>query len=157
MKIAWATANDAEAITPLLAALHLHDTAEVQLPGAEALLRHARLLTDSSTPHRLAIAWNDDGSAIGLAAVGRFVSVSDLRPQNVLQFELKELFVLPQARGRGTGAALLAWIEQLAREEGVCRIDWHVKRHNGRGIEFYRRFGGSIMEDRLSMRKWVRA
>jgi len=88
MKIRWATRDDAEVLIPILTALHLHDVPGAITPSADLLLDHVRLLTDEATPHRLAIACDDSGSAIGLAAVGRFVSVSDPRPQAARQFEL---------------------------------------------------------------------
>jgi len=156
MRIAWATPDDAAALVPLLCALHVHEVAGARVPEPDAALSHAQLLTDPATPHRLAIAWDQQGVAIALAAVGRFVSVSDLRPEKALQFELKELFVLPEARRKKIGGKLLAWVVNQAEAEGVCRIDWHVKRHNQRGIEFYQRLGAHIVEDRLSMRKWIR-
>ena len=157
MRISWAKQDDAAALIPLLTALHLHDVGGASRPEPDAVLSHARMLIDPTTPHRLAVAWNQQDMAIGLAAVGRFVSISDLRPKNSLQFELKELFVLPQARGQKVGATLFDWIVNQAGEQGICRVDWHVKRQNQRGITFYERLGGRIVDDRLSMRKWVSA
>lgn len=155
MRISWAKQDDAAALVPLLSALHLNDVAGASMPEPDVVLSHAQLLIDPATPHRLALAWDHQGMAIALAAVGRFVSVSDLRPKNALQFELKELFVLPEARGQKVGATLFEWIVNQAEAEGVCRIDWHVRRQNQRGIEFYERLGGHTVEDRLSMRRWI--
>ena len=155
VRIGWVTAADTPALLPLLRALHLHDVAGAAPLDDGVLAAHAARLLDPATPHRLAIAWADDGRALGLAAVGRFVSVSDPRPKTALQMELKELFVLAEARGQGVGERLMAWVEGEARAAGVARIDWHVKRDNVRGIAFYERLGGRIVEDRLSMRKML--
>ena len=110
------------------------------------------MLINEGTPHKLAIAWHD-AVPVGLVAIGRFVSVSDPRPRKWHQFELKELFVVREKRNQGIGEALMDWVIAEAISQGVCRIDWHVKRDNIRGIKFYERFDGKIVENRLSMRK----
>lgn len=156
VRIAWATAADAAALVPLLRALHLHDVAGASSPDEAMLAAHAARLLEPATPHRLAIAWADDGRPVGLAAVGRLLSISDPRPDHAGQMELKELFVLAEARGEGVGEQLMAWVEGEARAAGIARIDWHVKRDNQRGIAFYERLGGHIVEGRLSMRKSLR-
>ena len=133
--------------------LYAHDVPEAAVPSRETVRKHLDLLLDCETPHRLAIAWGADRQPRGLAAVALFVSVSDPRPDRWRQMELKELFVMPDHRDAGIGVALVAWIEAQAQAKGVCRIDWHVKSDNHRGIAFYERFGGQIIINRLSMRK----
>src|ERR671939_304332 len=39
---------------------------------------------------------------------------------------LEDLFVKPEARGKGFGKALLARLAQLARERGCGRVEWAV-------------------------------
>ncbi len=70
--------------------------------------------------------------------------------------ELKELFVLPEYRSLGVGRTLVEWIETSATEQNVCRIDWHVRAENERGIRFYKSLGARTVEDRFSMRKTLR-
>ncbi len=151
--IDWAAPEDAPALAPVMRALYAHDVPDAPAPTETALQDHLSHLLDPATPHRLVVARDADGRVLGLAAVGLFVSVSDPRPERWHQMELKELFVLEEARSAGIGAALMAWIEAEARRIGVCRIDWHVKRDNHRGIAFYERFGAHVVETRLSMRK----
>ncbi len=91
----WATEAHAEALVPLLAALGAHDVPDAPSSSEEDLLAHAQLLLSEQMPHRLLLAWDADGAALGLAAAAQFVSVSDPRPEHWLQMELKELFVLP--------------------------------------------------------------
>ena len=112
--IAWAAPEHAEALVPLLRALHRHDVPEAPEPSREALRAHAARLLDPATPHRLAIAWDEGGTAVGLAALAFVVSISDPRPDHSDQTDLKELFVMPEARGQGIGEALMAWIEAEA-------------------------------------------
>jgi GNAT superfamily N-acetyltransferase len=134
-------------------ALYAHDMPDAPRPDDDTVLEHLDLLLDQSTPHRLAVAWIEARKPVGLAAVAHFVSVSDPRPARWRQMELKELFVLPEQRSAGIGNALMAWIEREARTAGACRIDWHVKRENLRGIRFYERFGAAVVSERLSMRR----
>lgn len=49
--------------------------------------------------------------------------------------------------------ALMAWIEKEAIRAGACRIDWHVKGDNHRGITLYRRQGAKMVSSRRRMRK----
>jgi GNAT superfamily N-acetyltransferase len=119
-RIAWAKAGDAISLVPLLIALYKHDTPEAPEPTCEVVERHVARLLEPETPHRLAVLWSDDDRAIGLAAVARFLSVSDPRPQRWTQIELKELFVLPDWRSAGFGRALMSWIEMEARATGAC-------------------------------------
>jgi len=154
--VTWARHNDAGRLVPLLMSLYAHDLPDTPLPTPEIADRHVSRLLEPDTPHKLAIAWSPDGQAIGLAAVARLVSVSDPRPDRWTQMELKELFVLPDHRSAGVGQLLIDWVESAAMAMGACRIDWHVKKDNLRGIAFYERFGAAVVENRLSMRKTLR-
>lgn len=151
--ISWAGVSDSHAIVPLLMELYRHEAPGAFLLEETVALDHAALLLDPETPHKLAVAWGPDGRALGLAAAGLFISISDPRPSQRTQMELKELFVLPELRGAGIGQALMIWIEAEAIRAGACRIDWHVKRNNQRGIAFYRRQGAEMVANRRSMRK----
>lgn len=153
IRISWALSDDSDALVPLLKALYRHDVPQAPEPSLDEVKAHIALLTDLTTPHRLAIAWSGSNLAIGLAAVATFVSVSDPRPDHWKQAELKELFVLPDFRGKGLGAELLDWVEQSAISSDACRLDWHVKSDNDRGISFYETFGARVVSNRLSMRK----
>lgn len=151
--IAWARPEDAASLVPLLTALHNHDVPGAAEPPPDVVTHHAERLLEPRTPYRLAVAKDGHGVPVGLAAVATFVSISDPRPDHHLQMELKELFVMPSHRGLGLGDALMNWIEEEARAAGVSRIDWHVKKDNLGGIAFYERLGGTVVENRLSMRK----
>ena len=54
---------------------------------------------------------------------------------------LDELFVLPAFRGRGVGAATLAFVEQEAEREGAGAIRIEVSVGNGPARELYRAAG----------------
>jgi GNAT superfamily N-acetyltransferase len=63
------------------------------------------------------------------------------------------LFVRPEHRGRGIGQALLAALEQRARDAGCGRLEWAVLDWNQSAIEFYQRFGARPMHDWILYRK----
>jgi GNAT superfamily N-acetyltransferase len=54
---------------------------------------------------------------------------------------LEDLFVRPDARGLGIGAALLARLAALAVERGCGRLEWSVLDWNESAIGFYRSLG----------------
>lgn len=152
VRIAFATPADGAALAPLLTALYRHDVPEAPPPAPETVMAHATRLLDPGTPHRLLIAWSAEGAALGLAAIALLTAVSDPRPNRWTQVEMKELFVLPAHRGQGIGRALMARVMDHARAAKACRIDWHVRRDNHRGIAFYQSLGAELVENRLSMR-----
>jgi GNAT superfamily N-acetyltransferase len=60
---------------------------------------------------------------------------------------LEDLFVVPEARGRGVGRALLRHVaaEALARRCG--RLEWSVLDWNAPAIGFYKQLGAAAMDD----------
>jgi ribosomal protein S18 acetylase RimI-like enzyme len=54
---------------------------------------------------------------------------------------LQTIEVLPEARGRGVGAALLTRSEEAARAAGAARIWLHVDEENADAIRMYQRHG----------------
>jgi GNAT superfamily N-acetyltransferase len=59
---------------------------------------------------------------------------------------LEDLFVRPEARGRGVGERLLAWLARTALERGCARLDWAVLDWNEPSIGFYRRLGATAQD-----------
>ncbi|MEM9579475.1 MAG: GNAT family N-acetyltransferase [Pseudomonadota bacterium] len=153
LRIEWATEHDLPALVPLFSELYQHDAPPWPMPSPQQMRAHLLRLLEPSVPHRLAIAWDADGTALGLAAVATFQSVSDPRLPQGRQMELKELFVHPAHRSTGVGAALMTWLADLAQAQGVGRIDWHVDDSNARGQAFYQRMGAQFTPHRVSMRK----
>ena len=54
---------------------------------------------------------------------------------------LEDLYVLPERRGRGHGALLLAALAQLCVERGYTRLEWEVLDWNAPAIGFYESIG----------------
>ena len=69
---------------------------------------------------------------------------------------LDELFVVPEARGRGVGRRVLGLVEEEARRLGIRRLFLEVE-HGNRAFELYRRAGfvdhrRSLMSKQLDTR-----
>ncbi|KQN28662.1 MULTISPECIES: GNAT family N-acetyltransferase [unclassified Sphingomonas] len=60
---------------------------------------------------------------------------------------LEDLYVTPDARGQGVGAALLAHLAGVALDRGCARFEWSVLDWNADAIAFYRKVGAVGMED----------
>ena len=60
---------------------------------------------------------------------------------------LEDLYVAPEARGRGVGKALLRHIAALALERGCARFEWAVLDWNADAIAFYRSIGAAAMDE----------
>lgn len=60
---------------------------------------------------------------------------------------LEDLFVKPEARGRGYGRALLVELARIARERGCGRMEWAVLDWNDSAIQFYRKLGAQPMDE----------
>jgi GNAT superfamily N-acetyltransferase len=60
---------------------------------------------------------------------------------------LEDLFVKPEARGRGVGRALLAYLANLAKVQKCWRIEWAVLHWNETALKFYKNLGAVVMEE----------
>jgi len=60
---------------------------------------------------------------------------------------LEDLFVKPEARGKGYGRALLIHLAKIARDRGCGRMEWAVLDWNEPAIQFYRKLGAKPMDE----------
>ena len=65
---------------------------------------------------------------------------------------LEDLFVRPEARGRGAGKQLLSWLARTTLERGCARLDWAVLDWNAPSIGFYRSLGAAPLDEWTTMR-----
>jgi ribosomal protein S18 acetylase RimI-like enzyme len=77
------------------------------------------------------------GAIVGAAVCFRAFSTFAGRPI----LNLHDVAVLPAHRGRGIGRALLAAVEQRARELGCCKLTLEVADVNARARALYQSFG----------------
>lgn len=60
---------------------------------------------------------------------------------------IDDLYVRPEERGQGIGSALLKRLAEHAKEQGCCRMEWHVFDWNDAAIAFYENLGGHLRND----------
>jgi GNAT superfamily N-acetyltransferase len=60
---------------------------------------------------------------------------------------LEDLFVRPEARGRGIGKYLLTWLAQTTVERNCGRLEWAVLDWNEPSIGFYRSLGAVLKSE----------
>jgi len=60
---------------------------------------------------------------------------------------LEDLFVRPEARGKGVGFALLRALARIAIERDCGRLEWAVLDWNQLAIDFYKRIGAKPLDD----------
>lgn len=89
------------------------------------------------------IAEDADGEPLGFALFFHNYSTFLAQPG----IYLEDLYVRPQARGRGAGRALLAHLARLAKERSCGRLEWWVLDWNESAIRFYRSLGAQPMSD----------
>ncbi len=65
---------------------------------------------------------------------------------------LEDLYVTPEARGSGVGAALLAALAGIALDRGCARFEWTVLDWNTPAIEFYRA-RGAVAQDEWTVQR----
>lgn len=83
-----------------------------------------------------------DGSPVGFAVW--FYSFSTFLARPSLYVE--DVFVAPEARGRGIGRAIFAHLARRALEAGCGRMEWSVLDWNAPSIAFYRTLGARPRE-----------
>jgi GNAT superfamily N-acetyltransferase len=60
---------------------------------------------------------------------------------------LEDLFVKPEARGKGYGRALLIHLAKIARDRGCGRMEWAVLDWNEPAIQFYNKIGAQPLDE----------
>jgi GNAT superfamily N-acetyltransferase len=60
---------------------------------------------------------------------------------------LEDLFVIPEARARGVGRALMLRLARIAVERDYGRFEWSVLDWNAPAISFYKQLGASLLPD----------
>ena len=104
---------------------------KTDIPEATSVVTWARLL-DPAEPMGGALAW-DDGLAVGLVHHIRHRSCWTIGDYVYLQ----DLFVAEDGRGRGTGRALIAHVEEWARAAGCSRVHWLTHETNTQAMKLY--------------------
>ena len=70
---------------------------------------------------------------------------------------LEDLYVAPEARGQGVGAALIGWLRDQMALQGWSRLYWMTRRDNAAARQLYDRFTPADDFVRYVVRYVVRA
>ena len=134
MTLRAATVADVPQILAFIRALADYERLLHEVVATEDGIRQALF---GPRPYAEVVLAEDDGAPIGFAlffhTFSTFVGVPGLY--------LEDLFVVPEARGRGVGRALLAHLSRLAVERGCGRVEWAVLDWNAPAIRFYESLG----------------
>lgn len=93
--------------------------------------------------HAEVLLAEDAGRVVGFALFFHNFSTFLAKPG----LYLEDLFVRPEARGRGHGKALLAALAKVALERGCGRFEWSVLDWNTPALDFYRSLGAVPMSE----------
>ena len=96
-------------------------------------------------PEQLAAEWSD----IHLAAfniAGSIVGILLLTPIDAKTVKMRQVAVDPSQQGRGVGAALVAYSEEMAQSLGFKKMSLHARET---AVPFYLRLGYQSLGDRF--------
>jgi GNAT superfamily N-acetyltransferase len=140
-----AAPDDADAFLALVEGLADYE----RLPRPDADARR-RLVQDAfSTPPRFHLLLAEvDGVAVGYAAWFATYSTFLALPS----LYLEDIFVVPEARGKGAGVGLFRACAAEAVRGGYGRMEWSVLDWNTPSIDFYERLGAQRKQEWLAYR-----
>jgi GNAT superfamily N-acetyltransferase len=138
--------KDIPSLLGLIRDLARYERLEHEVVGTEDDLRRHLF---GPTPRAEALVIDDDDAGlIGIALYFHNFSTFLCRPGVYLE----DLFVKPEHRGKGHGAALLRALAGVAVERGCGRLEWAVLDWNEPAKGFYRSVGAGEMSDWRIMR-----
>jgi GNAT superfamily N-acetyltransferase len=106
----------------------------------EATQENLREALFSEHPHLEALIAFCDNAPVGYAFF--FPNFASFRGQRGIYLE--DLYVAPEARGKGVGLALIKRVAQIAKERGCVRMDFLVLDWNENAIRFYKNLGARV-------------
>ncbi len=135
-----ATADDAGLVLQFIRELAEYERLPHEVTATEALLRETMF---GERPVAEALIASRGGHAVGFAVFFASYSTWLARPG----LYLEDLFVRPEARGKGIGRALLEHLAGLALARGWGRLEWRVLDWNAPSIAFYRKLGARPLDE----------
>jgi GNAT superfamily N-acetyltransferase len=135
-----ATPADVPTILDLIRGLAEYEKLAHEAVGTEADLRRTLF---GERPFAEVLVAEDAGVAVGFALFFHNYSTFLAKPG----IYLEDLFVRPEARGKGIGRALMIELAKLAVARGCGRFEWAVLDWNVDAIRFYRSLGAVGMDE----------
>jgi GNAT superfamily N-acetyltransferase len=136
-----ATVEDVPTILELIQGLADYERLRDACVATEADLR-ASLFGDDPAA-KVVLARDGDGATLGFALYCWNFSTFLARRG----LWLEDLYVRPEARGRGIGRMLLRHLAGIAVQSGYPRLEWNVLDWNEDAIGFYRAVGARLMTE----------
>jgi len=145
LELRRARADEAQVLLDLIKALA--DYEKLNPPNEAA---QQRLVRDIFGDRPRLEAWLAyvDGAAAGYALILETYSSFLALPTPYLE----DLFLKPEFRGQGTGAALFREMVSEADRRGCGRMEWVVLDWNRLAQDFYAKFGAQHLSDWMTMR-----
>jgi GNAT superfamily N-acetyltransferase len=140
LKIRMATRDDVAIILQLIRDLATYERAPDEVTATEEQL--VDVLFGEKPAAEVVLAFAED-VPVGFAVFFHNFSTWLGRPG----LYLEDLFVKPEARGKGYGRALLVHLAKIARDRGCGRMEWAVLNWNEPAIEFYRKLEAKPMDE----------
>jgi len=134
-----ATSGDVGLILKFIKALAAYEKMERDVVADETLLSETLF---GPRPFAEVLIGEQDGTAVAFALFFHNFSTFVGRPG----LYLEDLYVEPEARGRGLGKCLLSYLGHLAKERGCGRVEWCVLDWNENAIDFYTAMGAKPVE-----------
>ena len=140
LRIETATQDDVPLILNLVKKLAAYERLEHEVVATEEDFRKALFGAERVAEALLAFVGSQPvGFALYFSTFSTFVG----RPG----IYLEDIFVEPEHRGQGIGAALLTRIARIACDRNCGRLEWSVLTWNEPSIGFYERLGARRMEE----------
>ncbi|HEV2286381.1 MAG TPA: GNAT family N-acetyltransferase [Steroidobacteraceae bacterium] len=140
-----ATADDIPLVLEFIRDLARYERLEHEVSASEAELRGALF---GERRYAEVVFACSGGEPMGFALFFHNFSTFKGRPG----IYLEDLFVRPEARGRGIGKRLLAHLARTAVERRCARLEWAVLDWNEPSIGFYRSLGAVPMDEWTTFR-----
>lgn len=131
---------DCPTILQFIRALAEYEKLAHEVVATEAQL-HATLFAEH--PKSFCMIAEENSVAVGFAVY--FYNYSTFLGRHGLYVE--DVFVAPEARGKGVGQKLFAALAARAMERDCGRMEWWVLDWNEPAIEFYRRLNAEAMSE----------
>jgi GNAT superfamily N-acetyltransferase len=140
IQIREASPGDVEQIYAWIVELATYERAPEQVTGTPELLAEALF---GSRRCAEAVIAELAGKGVGFALFHGNFSTWECRPG----IWLEDLYVPPENRRHGVGAALLRHVAEITIERGGTRLEWVVLDWNASAIGLYQRVAAKLLDD----------